>query len=147
MSSSSELINEALSRITGVRSEFVRFCVAALPSLRKMEHAARQSLLNECSEHSLREPLQYHYKSDLKVVGWTERLNGDQVIAMMAIGLFAHIGERVDLCGALIDMFPEIEVAVRIEAQVRQVLEQEETEAERQRFARAAPLLAATESA
>lgn len=147
MGSSSDLINEALAKVAGVRAEFVRFCIAALPRLRKMETASRKGLLNECSEHSLREPLQYHYKADLKLAGWTERLNGDQVIAMMAIGLFAHMGERVDLCGALIDMFPEIEVAVRIEAQVRQVLEQEETEAERQRFARAAPLLAATESA
>ena len=145
MSSSSELINEALSQITGIRAEFVRFGVAALPRLRKMEPAARKALLNECSEHSLREPLQYHHKADLRVVGWTERLNGDQIIAMMAIGLFAHMGERVDLAGALIDMFPEIEVAVRIEAQIQQVLEREETEAERKRFAREAPLLAAVD--
>lgn len=122
MSNSSELINEALAKVTGVRSEFVRFCVAALPRLRTMEPPARKTLLDECSEHSLREPLQYHYKSDLKVAGWTERLNGEEVIAMMAIGLFAHMGERVDLCGALIDMYPEIEVAVQIEEQVRQVV-------------------------
>lgn len=145
-----ELIkDEDIEGLGALRMEMVLFGVEVLPRLRRMSFEERKEALLQCSEHSLREPLQYHHKRDLKVPGWHQKelLNGAQIIVLMAFGLFVQMSERKDACAALIEMFPEIEAAARADKRRREVAERADRVAEQERLHREAPLFALLVSA
>lgn len=93
-----------------LKHDMVRFCCAFVPRLRALDPATRHRALLQASEHSLREPLQYHYKSDLRVPDFDpkRRFNGEEIIALMAVGTFVHVGEDSEGGAALVEMFPEV---------------------------------------
>jgi hypothetical protein len=141
-----ELIrDEDLAGLGTLRAEMVRFGVRALPALRAMDFAARKALLDAASELSLREPLQFHFKRNLRLPGWSNpaSMTGEEIIAMMAFGLFVHMNSDERACSALVEMFPEISAAVRADARRVTVAARARLEAERRRVEAEAPLFAA----
>lgn len=94
-----------------LRNAILCYGMAFLPKLRELTFERRRSLLNEvqaiCGEH----PLHMLPKPKFVLENWSkDKLSGAQVLTLMILGIWLHMGERKDLCGALIDTWPILEI-------------------------------------
>lgn len=90
--------------------------VASLPRLRAMRAEHRMRLMQECSQHSLENPLHLvGPKPMFTCATWgADALSGAEVMALFVAALWAHMREDERLASGLMSDWPELAAASRL---------------------------------
>jgi hypothetical protein len=92
------------------------FEVSYLMELRGRDRSRLQRIAAEASDLAEQHPLQCCPEMQFLVPAYSQqkKLSGGEVAALMVVCLWLLHGEREDLCGSLLDGFPELRDALQL---------------------------------